>query len=182
MHLALNRIQVPTWIACQSQTVSELSTAFILFSDYAFLCILYAFYIVYHMCAVLLQCCCTIKHLIILSMISPPEPIMLCTAIKQPQNSFNVKFHVLVYEDVHLWYSSCLGNCWQPSCIGVRAGDKVLLCCASSVTDDEFTKYYTSKNTSSEETSLKIVSRSEPKSQWLGDKFSSLGDIYVTQL
>ena len=49
--------------------------------------------------------------------------------------------------------------------IGVRAGDKVLLCCASSVTDDEFTKYYTSKNTSSEETSLKIVSRSEPKSQ-----------------
>jgi hypothetical protein len=23
---------------------------------------------------------------------------MLCTAIKQPQNSFNVKFHVLVYD------------------------------------------------------------------------------------
>ena len=36
---------------------------------------------------------------------------------------------------------------------------------ASSVIEHEFTKYYTSKNTSSEETSLNIVSRSEPKSQ-----------------
>ena len=101
---------------------------------------------------------------------------MLCTAIKQPQNSFNVKFHVLVYDPAKDVNKALHCHCESKNTsavlpisrsrrIGVRAGDKVLLCCASSVTDDEFTKYYTSKNTSSEETSLKIVSRSEPKSQ-----------------